>query len=437
MRKSFVKELQELVGANIITPVTAQEIADYYKQREKDRPNRFSAVVNILGALLVSIGIVLVVAHNWDELRRTAKTFFAFLPLVTGQGLCLYVLLKKKNNIAWREAAGVILFFAVACSISLISQTYHISGTMSGFLLTWMLLTIPLVYILSSSVVALLYIAGITWYACDTGYFNYSDNVVPFYYLLLLTLVIPHYYSYVTHKKESNFFHLLNWLLVLSVTIVLGSFGTGQDRSEWVFAGYLALFSVFYLLGRLENFSNQKLSTNPFLIIGTLGIIFILMFRSFDSSWTGAFRYSDINNRASMYASRFLYITIAILTVAAWLMLSGYRAAKNIIFDPTGFSGFVLLLLLLAFRSMPHIAVLFINLWILFLAVFFIRKGALQDHLGILNFGLLIIATLAILRFFDDDIPFIWRGFFFLITGAGFFAANYMMVKKRKAITKN
>ena len=435
MSKSFVKELQELVGANIITPVTAQEIADYYKHREKDSPNRFSAVVNILGALLVSLGIVLVVAHNWDELGRTAKTFFAFLPLVIGQGLCLYVLLKKKNNIAWREPVGVILFFAVASSISLISQPYHISGTMSGFLLTWMLLTIPLVYILPSSIVALLYIAGITWYACATGYFNYPDDAVPFYYLLLATLVIPHYYSYLTHKKENNFIHLLNWMLVLSVTIVLGSFSGGQDRTEWVFTGYLALFSVFYLLGRLESFSNQKLFANPFLIVGTLGTICILMFWSFDWSWTDAYRYSDID-RPSIYFSPFLYVTISILIVAAWLVLSGYRTTKTIIFDPTGFSGFVLLVLLLAFRSLPHIAVLFINLWILFLAVFFIRKGALQDHLGILNFGLFIIATLAVLRFFDDEIPFIWRGFFFLITGAGFFAANYMMVKKRKAIAK-
>ncbi|HRN56153.1 MAG TPA: DUF2157 domain-containing protein [Agriterribacter sp.] len=435
MSKSFVKELRELVNANIITPDTAQEIADYYKQREKERPNRFSAVINILGALLVGLGVVLVVAHNWDELGRTAKTFFAFLPLVIAQGLCLYAMLRKKNNTAWLEPAGVILFFSVACSISLISQIYHISGTMSGFLLTWMLLTVPLVYILPSSVTALLYIAGITWYACATGYFNYPDDAVPFYYLLLLALVIPHYYTYLAHKKESNFFYLFNWLLVLSVTISLGSFSTNQDRSDWVFTGYLALFSVFYLLGRLENFSNKKLFANPFLIIGTLGIIFILMFRSFDWSWTDGYRYSDID-RPSIYASPFLYITVAILIVAARLVLSGYKAAKNIIFDPTGFSGFVLLILLLAFRNIPHIAVLFINLWILFLAVFFIRKGALQDHLGILNFGLFIIAILAVLRFFDDGIPFIWRGLFFLITGAGFFAANYIMIKKRKVITR-
>ncbi|HTN08139.1 DUF2157 domain-containing protein [Agriterribacter sp.] len=435
MSKPFVKELQELIAANIITPATAQEIADYYKHREKDSPNRFSAVVNILGALLVSLGIVLVVAHNWDELGRFAKTFFSFFPLVIGQGLCFYVLVKKKNNIAWRESAAVILFFAVACSISLISQTYHITGTMSAFLLTWMLLTIPLVYILSSSTVALLYIAGITWYACATGFFNYSNNVVPIYYLPLLALIVPHYYSYSTHKKESNFFHLLNWLLVLSVTIVLGSFSGGEDRTEWVFTGYLALFSVFYLLGRLENFSNQKLFANPFLIVGTLGTICILMFWSFGWSWTDAYRYSDID-RPSIYFSPFLYVTISILIIAAWLVLSGYRTTKNIIFDPTGFSGFVLLVLLLAFRSLPHIAVLFINLWILYLAVFFIRKGALQDHLGILNFGLLMVAILGVLRFFDNGIPFIWRGVFFLAAGAGFFAGNYMMIKKRKSITK-
>lgn len=435
MSKSFIKELHELVNANIISQVTAQEIADYYKHREKDRPNRFPAVVNILGALLVSLGVVLVVAHNWDELGRTAKTFFAFLPLVMGQGLCLYVLLKKKDNINWREPAGVILFFAVASSISLISQTYHISGTMSDFLLTWMLLTLPVVYILPSSIAALLYIAGSTWYACATGYFNYPDDRVPFYYLLLLVLVIPHYYTYLAHKKESNFFHLFNWLLVLSVTIALGSFSVAQDRTEWVFAGYLALFSVFYLLGRVEGFSHQKLFANPFLIIGTLGTIFILMFWSFDWYWTDTYRYSDMN-RPAMYFSPFLYITIGILIVAAWLVLSGYRATKNIIFDPMGFSGFVLLVSLLAFGNIPHMGLLIINLWILFLAVFFIRKGALQDHLGILNFGLLIIAILAVLRFFDDDIPFIWRGFFFLITGFGFFTANYMMVKKRKAIIK-
>ncbi len=108
-------------------------------------PIGFPVVVNVLGALLVSLGIILLVAHNWDDLSRFSKTIFAFIPLLVGQGMCAYTLIKKKNSAAWRECSAVVLFFAIATSISLVSQTYHISGTMSGFLLTWMLLAAPVI----------------------------------------------------------------------------------------------------------------------------------------------------------------------------------------------------------------------------------------------------------------------------------------------------
>lgn len=435
MSKSFVKELQELVAANIITSSTAQEITAYYQQRQKDKPGRLSAVVNILGALLVSLGVMLVLAHNWDELSKTVKAFIAFLPLIIGQGLCLYVLLKRKTSPAWLEPAGVVLFFAVAASISLISQTYHISGTMSSFLLTWMLLTLPLVYLLPSALVALLYIAGSTWYACEAGYFNYNNNTPPFYYLLLMALVAPCYITYWKNKRDSPFFPLLNWSVVLSVSIVLGSFATDLDNSDWVFTGYLALFAVMYLLGELTQTAGTKLIAKPFTLTGVLGIIGLLIYWSFDWPWMAEYAGSLRGHRA-VFASPFFYFTVVALLVTAWLLVSRYLQDKANAFDPMGISGFVLFLLLLTGRNAPHLAMIAVNLWILFLAVFFIRKGALQDHLGILNFGLVIIASLAVLRFFDDQIPFIWRGLFFLVTGIGFFSANYLMVKKRKAIAK-
>lgn len=438
MSRPFIKELDELLNAGIITSDTAQKVTDYYSQKKRDAPNRFPAVVNILGALLASLGIVLLIAHNWDDLSRLSKTFFALLPLVMGQALCAYTLLKQKQSIAWRESSSVILFFAVATSISLISQTYHINGTLSGFLLTWMLLTIPLVYIMPSSVTALLYIGGITWYASETGYFSYSSSHIPFYYLALLVLIIPHYYYYYKHKSESNFFRLMNWLLALSIAIVLGAFSNNSfERVEWVFTGYLALFSVYYLLGRSARFENNKLFANPFLLLGALGVLGILFFWSFDWLWNDEIgRYYMGEQRSYIYYSPFLYITAGILFLAGWLIISDYRRVKKILFDPAGFSGFFLFLLLLALRNAPQAGVLLINCWILFIAIFFIRKGALKDHLGILNFGLLIIAVLALCRFFDNDIPFIWRGLFFLATGAGFFAGNYWLVKKRKTFNE-
>ena len=440
MSKAFVKELDELVKANIITAEKAQEISAYYSAQNNSKPNRFPVVVNILGALLASLGIILLLAHNWDELGRLTKTIIGFIPLLIGQVLCGYTLLKRKESVAWRETSAVVLFFAVASCISIIGQTYHLNGTLTGFLLTWMLLTVPLVYIMPSAVTALLYIGGITWYACALGYGSFYHREIPFYYIGLLLLVLPFYMLQYLHKPQRNAFTLLSWMLILSVSIVLGCFYSNeQDNEMWIFAGYLALFCVFYIIGRLAIFEHNRLFANPFLVIGILGILAILFCWSFEWLWSYRDKYlynERSDNTYSFYASTFYYITVVLLVLATLLIAANVKRLKKGIIDPAGFSGFLLFILLLFFRGAPQFCILLINLWILFVAIFFIRKGALQDHLGILNFGLVIIALLACFRFFDDQIPFVWRGLFFLATGAGFFVANYMIVKKRKALSK-
>lgn len=97
MSKPLLNDLQELINAGIITSDSADRIRQYY-QNKKEPPNtRFNIVLAILGSLLVSLGIVLLVAHNWDEMPRDVQTIFAFLPLALGQGLCVFTLLKKKE----------------------------------------------------------------------------------------------------------------------------------------------------------------------------------------------------------------------------------------------------------------------------------------------------------------------------------------------------
>lgn len=437
MSKTFVKDLDELVHANIISSETALDISRYYQSKETQKPNRFPVIVNVLGALLASLGVILVIAHNWDELGRFAKTFVAFLPLLLGQALCAYTLVRQKNSIAWKETSAIVLFFGVAACISLVAQTYNISGSLSGFLLTWMLLVLPLVYIMPSSVAALLYVVGITWYACEIAYFNYSSsNRIPYYYIGLLVLIAPHFYKYWKYRNSNNSFVLLTWLLALSVTIVLGAFSNGNDnKAEWIFTGYISMFCVFYLLGRSREFDQNRLYANPFLAIGAMGILFILFFWSFEGLWSEIIRPHYLGTKtAESLNSSFFYFTIALLLIAGWLVFTDYKRVNKVIFDPMGFSGLLLFLLILVARYNSQFGALIINIWILFAAIFFIRKGAIQDHLGILNFGLAIIALLAAFRFFDDHIPFVWRGLFFIATGAGFFVANYLMVKKRKAL---
>ena len=74
-----------------------------------------------------------------------------------------------------------------------------------------------------------------------------------------------------------------------------------------------------------------------------------------------------------------------------------------------------------------------INLLVFALGILTILKGANQNHLGILNYGLLIITALVVCRFFDTNISFVIRGLLFVGVGVGFFMTNYWMLKKRRA----
>lgn len=434
----MLKDLDDLVRAGIISSDTAEQITRYYQSKKDSSGNRFNTLLGILGALLVSAGIVLVVAHNWDDLGKGLKTFFAFLPMVIGQALCGYTLLRKKDSVLWRESSSVFLFFAMAAGISLISQIYQVSGSLDGFILTWLLVTAPLVYIMKSSVTSLMIIAAATWYGSLVGY-DRSDRAgfhsVPWYYLAFLLFLAPHYYWYARHKSQSLFFHFHNWFLAVSVIINLGTVNSFLFW-EWGSAVYMALFSMYYVLGNTPFFKRMHIFSNPFSITGLLGTLVLLTAWSFDTLWDDLLTrgWTIGSSTVGFYMASFQVVLLTLLIATVALMIYNYRKEKTFVFDPAGFSVFVFLACVLINRD--DLCQFIVNCWILVIGLFYIRKGSRQNHFGVLNLGLLIVLALAVFRFFDDNIPFLWRGVFFVIAGAGFFAANYLMLRKNKAVSQ-
>ena len=71
------------------------------------------------------------------------------------------------------------------------------------------------------------------------------------------------------------------------------------------------------------------------------------------------------------------------------------------------------------------------NVLVLFIGIFEVKRGIKLNHLGLLNFGLLLITALITCRFFDTELSFVLRGFLFITIGLGFFLANYFILKKR------
>lgn len=426
MSKQILKDLPDLLKAEVITEETAEKIRAYYSGQSPHSTNRLFIVFGILGALLVSMGIVLIIAHNWDMLPKVVKLAIGLLPLLAGQITTGILILKKSEDKTWKEGAGTFLFVAVAISISIVSQVYNIQGNLGNFLLVWMALSLPIVYALRSSMASLLYISGITWYACEVSYFNYPHGHAWWYWLLFI-LVLPFYYfEFLKDGVKNNFFYFNSWLLALSLTVCLGVFV--DKRGELIMIAYMCLFSAFVILSEMPAFDTGRVISNAFLVIGSLGVIISLLILSFDFYW------DELDDSSSQHFTKGIEFVVSVVSTlsAGGLLVLGLRTKSVAEINSKSFAFLVFILLFFIGLSTPTTSQLLINVVILLFAVHTIRNGAKRNHLGILNYGLLIITALILCRFFDTDFSFVVRGLLFISVGAGFFAANYYMIKKRK-----
>ncbi len=426
MSSKFNKELQTLVRDKVISPELADKIEQYYATKDVGKPNRLFAIFGVFGALLVGAGIILMLAHNWDDFSRATKTILAFVPLLIGQLIAGYAILKEKSN-AWKEASGTFLFFAVGACIALISQIYNIPGELGSYLLTWIVLCLPLIYLLRSHAVTLLIIILSTYYAVEVGLWNYRSRQTPWLYFVFLLGVIPYYWMLLKRNVSSNAVTIFNWILPGSIAIALSAF-VGRDGTLG-FIMYITLFGLLYNIGRLLIFKELRTLRNGYLIIGSLGTVICLLIFTFKWVW-------DELPGTSDYGSQSWYIALILFVIA--IAMVGFKIWKNgikaINLFQVAFIGFWVVYF--AFSDIGVLPVVLMNMLVLTLGISAIKIGADKFNFGILNYGLLIISVLIACRFFDTAMSFVIRGILFVLVGAGFFVTNYIMLKRQQKIKK-
>ncbi|HHB79697.1 MAG TPA: DUF2157 domain-containing protein [Saprospiraceae bacterium] len=419
---SLHKDLPELVESGVITPEIAERIRAFYASKGGTPKNRMTIVFGIFGAILVGLGVILIIAHNWDELTKSSKTILAFVPLIISQCLAGYTILKKKDSISWRESTGVLLFFGIGASISLVSQVYHISGDLSGYLLTWMALSLPVIYLLRSSATSLLYLVGITAYVISS-YGGMGHEELNYY--LLMLFILPYYYWLFRQSPNSYFLYFHHWFISISLTITLASLM--NVAAPLTMVGYMSLFGLFYQVGQMDFWSKEKLWRNAYRVIGSLGTIVLLLGLSFEDFWAALrkWSYQDVMGTAEFWVA-------AVLTVVTTALLVLNLKKKSILEMKPATLVYLLFPLLYLMGLWSGGAVVIVNILLFVIGLLTIREGGRMNNLGVLNYGVLIIAALVTCRFFDSDLSFVARGLLFVAVGIGFFAVNYWMLQKRK-----
>ncbi|WP_299253185.1 DUF2157 domain-containing protein [uncultured Lacinutrix sp.] len=421
MNSKLIKELPELVENDVISQDVASKIERYYQSKASDTPNRLFTVFGVLGSILVGLGLILILAHNWDNLSKTIKTLFAFAPLIIGQVLVGFSILKRKSQ-TWKEASGVFLFFAVGASIAMVSQIYNIPGNFTNYMLVWILLCTPLIYLLKSHALALLHLVYATVYACNYGYANGSK--APWLFLVLLLLLLPYYINLIKSRPKANITSIFNWLVPISLVITLGAFITKFD--ELIFLSYIILFGLFYNLGKLPVLHNLKLRQNGYLVLGSFGTVVLLLITSFRWVWEDVLRISSFSGKETTLV---IVLFVVALGVLIYLFLKKQVNKFNL------FHYIFIIMTMLFFVGLKNDVspTVITNILLLILGINAIKIGVDKMHFGVLNYGLVIITALIFCRFFDTNMSFVIRGLLFVIVGIGFFATNYIMLKKQKS----
>src|SRR4029077_7498961 len=106
-------QLLELVAGGVITSGAARAIDRHYEQ-DQPRSNFAFVLLAALGSALVAAGIILLIAHNWDELSRVARTEIACVRLLSARALVVFPFIRRNESRPGREAAAIFDVAAVA-----------------------------------------------------------------------------------------------------------------------------------------------------------------------------------------------------------------------------------------------------------------------------------------------------------------------------------
>ena len=409
-------QLPELTARGVLSEQAANALRQHYgTPAARSGVSMLVAMTAVLAALLIGSGVILLLAANWDLFPRAVRTAMAFIPLVVTQALGVFVLLRRMDSMGWRESVALLNSLAVAAAIALVSQIYHIPGDFVGFMLVWMLLTLPAIYLMRSAAATLLYLwLAMTWTVAN------SESNWPWGWALFVA-VLP-----VTLPMIARGGLRAWWLAMAAMVcggILLGvTSNAAHMHGIWIptFAGYLG---VLYVAGvALRPDELHPFRWVGFAAIGTLSLIF---------TWSGFWSVESGDARSGAIAAT----AICSLAVIGGMVAATLAFVRSIPVNPFAavFPFVALVGYGLVLAGQQWAAALLFNLYVLALAVMALRSGLARGRFAETNAGMLLLTALIVMRFFDTDVGFLVRGLAFIAAGVGFLVVNVLLLKQRKA----
>ena len=433
-RAVILQELSELVSKGVIGEGTALKIREYYGEIPRSKKHTGIEIFTALGALLVGLGVILLIAHNWGEIPRQGRAALSIAPVILALLASFMVIKKKDSALFAREGAAAFWFLSIGASISLVSQTYGLYGELNSLLFMWLILGIPVMYVMKSSFAYFLYLAFVIWWASEAQ--NSGGDALFFWGFMAAAM--PHFAARFKSDRYSG--GVIRNSLITAVAFTIGT-GVAMEKclpGLWIVV-YASLFSVLYMSSGMLYSEREAVLRRPFQWYSVIAAAILVLMFTYKWPWEEiGFTYYRSSGKFREIASFADYLVSAGLFASALLLLrDAFKSRKTWLID-FGIAPVIALIgyLIVSFTNNVNndfgteAALLIMNAYAAYLAVRTIIAGVHLREMAVVNGGMVMAGALILMRFFDLEMGLLSRGIAFIATGTAILIINRVLVQK-------
>ena len=366
--KKLNRFLNAWVNAGLISAEQMKNIITYEEKKGSEGRSKWIMYGFVsLGICVISIGVISLIAANWEYIPGMVKLIFDFIILLA----VAYVIFRFRNTEKDYVWDSLLTFFAFLClaSIALISQVYHTGGELWQALAFWLIITIPAVHMTRKKLLPHIWILAflftlISWLLSDNSPWQ------------LLT-------ASVSDENEFMIFLTLPFLCLV-LDIVFERFRSTGRYGE-IFRIWSVLGGIF-IAGAVDIYYSvlgDELVRNSLIPLYALAAVCIVLL----------FTISKYSYKQKIIITIMTVLTAAVFIPYNYLNAESYHLAAD--FIGAGFSMIIFLLFAMLFilndrRKLFNLATLLIGLR--FLIIYFqVFGGLAATGFGLIFSGLIII----------------------------------------------
>lgn len=403
-------EATRWVELEFISHEQKEKILNHYKKTENSKAAYLA--FSIVGALFIGVGVISIIAHNWDNLSKISRFILGILPLVFAQIIGFYVLKNRPQSKAWIEGVGIFWFLTFGVALTIIGQTYHLGSSVRDFYLAWMVMMFPVLFLLKSDWVGLFIICLLNLWFSEVEYSNITD-VKPIF-LALFALWLVYYFYKIKFYRHLEGVTLLSYALVFTFLFNLTNF---LPHGEFLqIYTYVYVLTIFYYVDYLF-FANLSFWQKPFGIVSKLGLTVVILMGVGESDFSKAIEL--------MHTHLAIYTTFSLLALAGFIYLFIKEKNTDILYP---------LVPILLWLFSLHISISpFYSILLAFILGFMIYHSSFKGEILKANFAMTILLIGLFIEFARNNLGFITQGVAFIVLGVCFLYMNVFIKKRRKA----